>query len=803
MQNHSKQNFTDFVEVLNENSTIWYKRWICIEKQKLTIYDRKPSNYYINIVTELEYTKPKSTHSLSRITFISHKEFKYKFTRKPNVVELHILQPKTEKLYISLKNDKMLQLFTESISQGEELNNTFTLKTKAPYEQTTSDVNVFTSNDKMTFRENMKENKKPKHNKNRSCEFIDTKMYLTEIAKQKSKPLATKSNFHFNNGTRCLHNYNTNLNKSQSKDLSRNASIDKTKTSLLNCSKSPIRKVHLTPEMYSGKTNYKAVSKNEANTSISQLINNMISESGKVKKSVAKCTDSFANDSFSNMIDTKNTSNVRNKQLSKIIKLTLPNADFYKKTTSDNKLNFNTSFTNLDGIDSSVNNSEENIKSIVQRLEEFEEYYCDSYILKKLLASYNLKKSDLGFIYNSLTKDYLKSALLSEMISILSKKYLNESILKSLEVVLKEKEMNCYYTINSSHQHSIEYCIIDIFNTFLGNNRESEEFYSKILPPYLTEQFKIYFILNIKDHISIPSLFIQMQFHNKIYFSENIDINFNDSNPFVSQDIKFISPYYVNKWYCLASEGLTVANTNLINSTTNIKRMKFNNFEMRESIDTTCSRFRENERMNEEYRILLIKNIHYHILNKKSEIALKLCDYYVQKYTETIFLNPIIYIILAEVYNESSGVELARLFFEKAVNILIWQFGKFENPLLIDMYYTFSLILMKQGEVVDYLDEIEGLLNRSINLCEKFFSDINEKKVKLGLQLCLLEFTRSELDGQNIINFSNLLDSIVVNLDYLNKKEKYREECVYLNLFIDHMKNIPSISEQRIRFVDR
>jgi hypothetical protein len=768
----------------------------------------------------MEMNKPKSTHGLSKITYILHKEYKYKFTKRQFVLEIFFSQSKLEKMLMSLKTEKSLLQLSEALASADDVSNTFTLRKNIKKENTPIDINAYiTANEKMTFRDNFKENR-PKHTKNRSCEFIDTKDYLTEMVKTTggniSKPLGAKSNFHFNNGRNCTHAGHNNANNlstntgARSKDVSRNTSIDNASSSLLNCSKSPIRKPLPNAYMSSGKTNYKTISKNEANTSLSQIINNMIVESGKAKRCIAKCTDSFIqNDSFSNMIEKNadNSNNKRNKQLSKIIKLTLPNANFGKKENSDNKLNFNNSFTQLDNFDVSDIANDDSIKSIVHRLEAFEEYYCDSFILKKLLSSYGLKKIDLGQVYNFLTKDYLKSTILSEMIAIISKNFLNQSVLKSLEIVLREKEINSNFTINPSHQHSIEYCIVDIFNTFLGNNRESEEFYSKLLAGYLNEEFKIFYILDIKKQISIPNLFVQMQFHNKVYFSENVDINFNDSNPFVAQDIKYISPYYVNKWYRLASDTITVnnANINVFNSTSNVKRMKYNNFEMKESIESTCSKFRENERNNEEYRILLIKNIHFHILNKKSELALKLCDYYVQRYSDTIFLNPIVYIILAEVYNESSGVQLARLFFQKAVDILKWQFGSFENPLLIDMYYTFSLILLKQPDVAEFLEDIDSLLNRASKLCDKFFTEMNDKKVKINLQLCLLDFTKYELDGGvGSLNFNSLIDNIEIGLDYLRKKEKLREESVYLNIFIDLMKNNSNIAEEhKLRFIER
>mgnify|MGYP003345725695 CR=1 FL=1 len=72
--------------------------------------------------------------------------------------------------------------------------------------------------------------------------------------------------------------------------------------------------------------------------------------------------------------------------------------------------------------------------------------------------------------------------------------------------LLHDKQLNNNFYIQATHQHSMEYCIIDIFNTFLGNNREADEFYSKILPNYLCETYKIFFIIDIKNYCIIIKL---------------------------------------------------------------------------------------------------------------------------------------------------------------------------------------------------------------------------------------------------------------------------------------------------------
>lgn len=491
----------------------------------------------------------------------------------------------------------------------------------------------------------------------------------------------------------------------------------------------------------------------------------------------------------------------------------------------------------------------DSIESISQKLEKFEEYFFDPSILKRLLKSYDLSKRDLGHIFTISSKDYIKSHLLTEMIAILSKQFLRESIILSLEIVLREKDLNKNYFIGPSHQHSIEFCIIDVFNILLGKSKDSEEFYSKILPNYLTERFKIHFLLDVRKLISIPNLFVLMQSHNKIFFNDNLEINFDNPKPFIDQDIKFISPYYVNKWYKLTIEKLGKEkapknkNSNEKNFTplelttgTNIKRMKYSHFEMRDSLDKILIQLKRCEKEAEDLRIDLIKNIYFHIFNKRNELALKLCDYYVQKYADSISLNPIIYLVLSEIYNETAGLELARLFFEKAVNIINWQFkdskGEVSNPILIDLYYTFSLILMKNcvnincnfedsrenqtnqtglSEIQEaFYKEIEEYLEKSKILCDKFFTEQNEKRVKIVLQSSLIKLSyfenyRVSQDESNCTRvISEIIEEVNNSMEYLRKNRLIGEEASYLNLFVDVLKNLYVAGDEiKILFIQR
>jgi hypothetical protein len=267
-------------------------------------------------------------------------------------------------------------------------------------------------------------------------------------------------------------------------------------------------------------------------------------------------------------------------------------------------------------------------------------------------------------------------------------------------------------------------------------------------------------------------------------------------------DIRYISPYYINKWYKKASEDLCKNDPGVgTNTYTNVKRMRFNNFEIRDNLDRMCSDLKANEKRNDENRVFIIKSIYWHLFNKQPEIALKQCDYYLQKYAESIFLNPLLYLILSEIYNESQGIEYSRLFYEKAVSIIEWQFPKNDNPLIVDILYTFSLILMKQPDISVFFTEIEELLEKSKLLCKKFFNDSHEKTVKINLQLILVKFAK--YDGV-YEDFSYILDELDNNLERLSKNNLYKEESIYLNLFIDMMKPIHTILEDtKAKYIKR
>ena len=139
------------------------------------------------------------------------------------------------------------------------------------------------------------------------------------------------------------------------------------------------------------------------------------------------------------------------------------------------------------------------------------------------------------------------------MVAILAKKFMKSSIIKSLEFMLYEKAMfpRNHIKFNQNQHHSIESCVVDIFNIFLGNSKESKDFYSQTLPFYFKDHFNLIDKCEningvlIKDFINPPNLLVSMQYHCGVYFLDCLNVNFEHISPFVTYDIKYISSYLI------------------------------------------------------------------------------------------------------------------------------------------------------------------------------------------------------------------------------------------------------------------
>lgn len=404
----------------------------------------------------------------------------------------------------------------------------------------------------------------------------------------------------------------------------------------------------------------------------------------------------------------------------------------------------------------SLQSPKNKISFLVKKIESYEIFIYDSFLFKRVVKENSLTKNELGQLYKSLTSPYLKTQILTELIGRLSKRHLKQSLAK-----LEEPE-------------NFEEYVVDLFNSFLGENEKSSNLFSKNLPGELNDVFGIGILLDLKKLISIPNLFIIMEYHNKIYFNDNFNINFNDRNPFIPQDIKYISPYLIEKVF----NSLTAKNdlTDKI-TLTSLKRLP-------NSLSSSSPVLKEFHNNTDISRIELINSIYNYLPNKKYEICGKLCDYYLIKFSDTFFLNSMIYIVLAEIYYATLGIDAAKNFFEKSIQILKWMYQEDNCHLLCDAYYSYSLLLMKQGD--DYIHynfkEIDMIVNKALILGRDFYERNNrEKFLKIKLNYYLFK----TMYGQN----KEFEDQLIWN-NVLSDLEEIHSLCklegdAYVKIFTD------------------
>ncbi len=611
----------------------------------------------------------------------------------------------------------------------------------------------------------------------------------------------------------------------------------------------------------------------EQNTTLISLLSKMVSSSKKVKeknkKYLSKIKNEYKNelkkenDNFqlSENIIEDNIKNHKNK-IDKIVDVTLINEnnsnlieDDYTKSTNSSfvifpqqiKKNDNKKINEIETLNkvidinsstfgesnntskslsvddevltlgNSNHNDNNNLLHLIHLIDNHQIYIYDSSILKSIIKNLDLKSKDLGQFFNLSKNIDVKSFYLCEMIAILSKKFLKQSIIKSMEIVIREKELNKDFIVSSNNPHSIEYCICDIFNTFLSQNKKNyykKILYQYILPNYLKSYFNVDIDSNelndyIKNKISEHTLFASMEYHNRIYFMDNLQIDFTPIYPFKSEIIKYISPYYINLWHIKGKDTEINVNDSIFDNnqnnnyitSTNIKNIKSKiGIKDYDKIDenSTMEIFKKYDNMKDKRKLNLINSIYNNIINKNFEDALKLCDDYIQQFTDTIFNNSIVYMDLAQIYNELNGIDYAKMFFEKSLLIINWLFPLQNCYILFELNYKFLLILMKQNE--DYIKENKNIIIEMFNKCEELSKRFYNKIIyKVGIQKIIFEINyiykvnKSEISKEEI---KKVYENVKLNMDDLRKNselninnEKFlKEEMLYWDLFIDLFK---------------
>ena len=447
--------------------------------------------------------------------------------------------------------------------------------------------------------------------------------------------------------------------------------------------------------------------------------------------------------------------------------------DFDDASINEDNINQNSPSDNsfsalncLNMFNSNLQSSPQNkISFLAKAIDSYEIFIYDSYLLKKVIKENNLTRIDIGNLYKQLKSRHIKIQLLTEMIARISKQH--------LKVILSNKTQT-----NSNQLFNPDEAIITVFNLFLGNNKQSIDLYEKTLPGELNDLYQIEIILNIKSRISLHNLFAMMQYHNKVYFNDNYNINFDDETPFISHDIKYISPYLIEKIF-----NSIVTNPTDVLSLTSLKRLP--------NALSDCSSTLKSYHLNsDEARIDLINSIYSFIPFKKWELCGRVCEYYLSKYSSTLFLNSMIYMVLAEIYNVTATIESSKVFFEKGIEILNWLYPNGNCHLICDAYYSYSLLLMKQSDtfVNENIEEINKVIDKALLLGKEFYEGHNKErylKIKMNYYLfrCLFR-NESNNAEKDVFNGGLLWDNIVSDLEEMCAANKTEGE-IYVRMFME------------------
>ena len=345
--------------------------------------------------------------------------------------------------------------------------------------------------------------------------------------------------------------------------------------------------------------------------------------------------------------------------------------------------------------------------------------------------------------------------------------------------------------------------VYNIYNKYLSrneNNKEYKELYENILPKKIKELFNIKdnegsLINIIKNEIHPNTLFNSMQYHNKILFY-NINIeneafpDFNLINPLNNQYKYYISPYLSEKWKFKASKNSDISNNNNGNI----------------NVDDNCEIKKEKEKLK-QYKIsekleksqmfnlfnVIISNINQNELN----LALKNCDYFIEKYKTSIsFIHSLIYLCISFIYNKSSNFELSENYFNKSSIYLNWLFPNKNNFLFFEFEYKHLSILLNNEEniIIKNMENIETIFETCDKMWNKFYCDSDNNELKMDNIIFKIYFKincEEKNDVKYLDNFYyNNIRPLIKESEIKLKKRKHLIN-LFIKLLIEFFKNCP------------
>ena len=416
-------------------------------------------------------------------------------------------------------------------------------------------------------------------------------------------------------------------------------------------------------------------------------------------------------------------------------KFSIPFSTFYKSG-----INFNFLDLNFE----SIINDKNLMKNVISKIDNNEIFIYDSFICDLLLTkikerlkclNYSLleekgnitKNKILGKIYELSNNKFVKNFLICEMIAIVSKKELEKIMVNAIEVYNKKKEIN-------KEEKNVNYdeYIFDFFNEYLSKNKN---LYENILPKKIKELFHIKedegIISNIiKNEINGNNVFNSMQFHNKIYvYNINIEKeivpDFNSLKPLDNEQFKYhISPYISEKWKFKAS-----SNNDSNNNANNIIKdnFRFDLIGININYETKIyKRYKISEKFDEFQKFNLFFIILSNIVQNEINLALKNCEYFLEKYKASIsFLHSLIYLCISFIYNTLSNFDLAEKYYEKCIFYLKWLFHSENNYLFFEVEYKHLLILLNNEEniILKNIENIVKTFDKCGKMWKKYYKD--------------------------------------------------------------------------------